>query len=517
MHADVQWLGVWGVADPTRSEGSLDRYLTPRPHPGLLRQFEMPPNVLVVPQSLEPKEGLHRLISRDLSQSRQLTPVQQGVHSEVRRTPYRGMDFGGLEGEITSITGQLFPGVFIARVKGTVALPTSIEDPKSLSSLAPLRSARSIAAVDRAMRVMAMAAGGVRVEDLGSYRYNDDYFGIYVRVPFQPSAFEQVIGSWDADLVGLLVGSSASVLQAGVIGRVMDASASLNEKSRVERLLLNKQGALYVHPSGPYEGPHPARFSRTIDLVMLAQFAATYLQNRAFFERWPTYSRFIGEKLKVWIEKPMVVLQSSTSNRLTWESLAAALSLDERLDLWQGANGLSLDEDLSRRFNQAPAEWWLIPNFHRAMEMDVEPRDVLPGVSDAALREFILQDKEEASRCRAAGNFRAAAVMAGAAAEGVLLGIALRRDGDGAKRKLQKLAFQELIEACCPGYANDPKNTSKVDWLIQPGTAAVLDIAARPWRNFVHPGLVLRSQRNATEATANAALSALDLLLVDRN
>jgi hypothetical protein len=123
-----------------------------------------------------------------------------------------------------------------------------------------------------------------------------------------------------------------------------------------------------------------------------------------------------------------------------------------------------------------------------------------------------MADRIESMRCRITGNYRASVVMAGIAIEGVLLDTVINSSNITRAQAL-KLHFQELIEAACPGFNDDPSNARNAQRSIAPKTAQLLDGVLRKWRNYVHPGVALRSGDEVTKATADAAIAALDLLL----
>jgi len=250
-----------------------------------------------------------------------------------------------------------------------------------------------------------------------------------------------------------------------------------------------------------------------MDLATLAHFVSSFLANTEFAGQWPGFSDFIGRRVATWIEDSKLVFRSSTSNRLTWDACGVALSLSDAVAQWRRSRAIPQSAALPLSHSQASSDWWALQDFQRAFEQSVPVEAIIPTVSDVGLRDFILRDREESIRCRATGNYRAAVVMAGAAAEGLLLGTLLATDKKTAPERLLTLGFQDLIKNCCPGYKDDPNNKSNRARLISVETAVLLDSVARPWRNYVHPGLALRSAHEVGKATADAAVAALDLLM----
>jgi hypothetical protein len=514
VQVEAQWLGVSPLRDRLWSDPRLTKYFRIRGHAGLARGFNMPANVQVVPHSLSPTDGMHRLISRDLTQASSIQASTPASATETPGLPYREVCLGETPGEISSVTAEIFPGVLVVRVKARLSIPFEDDGTSLLKSLAKLRSPRSIPAVDRAIRMVNLRVNSDTSNDLLGARYSEQYFGLRIELPYGSQEFEAVVPSWQPDLIACLIGTSDSrYLRPALIEKVSEASRTLNEKSPVESLLLNKQGFLYLVPQGPYRGPHTSRFTRTMDLATLAHFAYSFLANTEFAGQWPGFSDFIGRRVATWTEDSKLVFRSSTSNRLTWGACGVALSLSDAVAQWRRSHAIPQSASLPLSHSQAPEDWWALQDFQRAFEQSVPVEAILPTVSNVSVRDFILRDREESIRCRATGNYRASVVMAGAAAEGLLLGTLLETDKETAPEKLSSLGFQDLIKKCCPEYMGDPGNKGNHTRLISVETAVLLDNVARPWRNYVHAGLALRSAQEVGKPTADAAIAALDLLM----
>ena len=177
----------------------------------------------------------------------------------------------------------------------------------------------------------------------------------------------------------------------------------------------------------------------------------------SYREEWPKFGEFVARRIAHWVQESSLVFRASTSHRLTWEALCSALSLDDAVALLSRPTP---DRAGARTTNfevQAPENWWAVPDFREAFEQSVPISALLPSVQEQELREFINRDREEALRCRAAGNYRAAVVMAGAAVEGLLLGTLLSRDNSIQPSSAMGLAFQELLEEVLPRISRRSK------------------------------------------------------------
>lgn len=511
---EAQWLGVSSLSERAWSDTAVKKYFRVREHPRLMRAFSVPANVAVAPHSLSPTDGLHRLITRGMDRSRLIDENTDASPAELASLPYGPLQLGPLDGEITSVKAELFPGVVVARVTAKFEVPFDGTAPTLMRSLGALRSARTIPAVDRSMRMLTMKVRDPDATRIEQHRYEAQYFGFRVELPIGPDDFLALIPEWESDLIGCLIGGiSPRLLNPDVIKKVGSASGRLNEKALHEKLLLNKQGLLYLLPRAPYEGPHTSRFDRSMDLATIAHFASAFLAHSSYLEAWPKFGNFVARRIAYWVQESALAFRASTSHRLTWEALCSALSLDHAVALLSRPIANGVDTSPPNLDAQVPENWWSVPNFREAFEQSVPISALLPSVQEQELRDFINRDRQEALRCRAAGNYRAAVVMAGAAAEGLLLGTLLSRDNSIQPTSAMTLGFQELLKKCCPGYQDDPNNKGAHNRHISAATAILLDNVVRPWRNFVHPGLALRSSQDVGRPMADAALAALDLLM----
>ncbi|HEY9257286.1 hypothetical protein, partial [Chitinophaga sp.] len=406
------------------------------------------------------------------------------------------------------------PGVLIARVKARIEIPWDGSSDKYLKELAKLRSARNLAPVDHALRMVNFLSRGDRSESFEKSRYNEDFFGISATLPLEFNAFQSFLKNKTEDVVSLLIGApDPEVLKKNLVKKVVNRNEKLNEKSKAEHLMINRQGIVYILPEGNYRGPHTARFDRTMDLAVLGHFCSIFLENRDMFRTYPTYTKFIGEKVDSWIHKSELSFKSSVSNRLAWDVLSRSLKLKEHALDWHSNFTTTLEKEANSFFQNVQEDWWRDPNFPRLLDNQHDTdNDPTRTLSDPSLQDFVRRDRMEALRCRTTGNYRASVVMAGAAIEGTLLSNALKL-GKTSKEKLVKMSFQDLIKESCSGYKDDPTNRRNAQRSIKPETANLLDNVLRPWRNYVHAGLAFRADQEVTKPAADAAIAALDLLL----
>jgi hypothetical protein len=512
MLVDVQWLGVAAIESLNWQDPRLKKYFNLRPHSNLFGQFGIPQQHWVVSYSLTPTDGFHRLLTRSMAE---LGPVGESTHAPYDTIPVDDL----FSFTITSVTADIFPGgIVIARVKGKLKFE-SFHDwiQTRYSELRSFRTPRLTAVVDKAIRhVFALAkADRGSVERRSPY---GDYFTMRLLVPAGKSAIADLLATRRQELAGLLIGMpNSSELGEGVVDSILRENSSLNEKASSEILLLNAQGALHVLPGDGYVSPHHKRLQKVADLATLAQFAKTFLRDDSRYSiNWPTFAGFLGDKLAHWVESPTLAFSSSYANMLTWERLSQVLSLHEHLSVWRAALPNSrrvVEQRSASKFLKDV--WWEVPDVEALLEEEHATKpDPLSFVIDTELHDFISGDREEAKRCAATGNYRAAIVMAGAAIEGVLLALVLSDRPNTDRTGLLRKNLRELIEECCPSFNRELGRSESVPRrLIHRETAKFIDYTCRPWRNYVHPGLTLRAEQPANSEMAVACISALELLI----
>jgi hypothetical protein len=420
--------------------------------------------------------------------------------------------------EITAISGELFPGdVLIARVKARAYF----EEPEQwltseYGKLQGLRTPASTGIIDEVVRhffSLTVADRNVEARRFSTH----GYFAMKVNLPCQ-SLNETRDENWRLrEAVSLLVGApNTAELGQYVVDAVSSMNEPLNQKAEAELLLMNRQGALYLLPQAGYTSPHQSRFEKLADMAVIALYAQEFLTDSTnLSSRYPAFSRFIGQKLSEIITSPALVFKSSYSNRLAWENFSESLMLRDHLVEWQTSASVSAGKPAS--LTTAPSlrnDWWEFDNLGQLLEDGhSSPQSSLSFIQPVDLREFITSDWQEAKRCLVAGNYRASIVMAGAAVEGLLLAT-LIDDQRAVSSSTYRAGLQQLIEACCPGFNDGSRQfTTRPHRLISTETANMINGACRPWRNFIHPGVAVRSSTDASVEMANASVSALELLI----
>jgi len=160
---------------------------------------------------------------------------------------------------------------------------------------------------------------------------------MHIRLPQNAEDFDDTVRPIKQQVAALLIGmTNAEMLRDDLIDRIHDSSEDLNFKARAELLLLNRQGFVYLLPSGRYEGPHLHRFDRTRDLAILACYARGFLRDgHDYAQNRQTESVSILRRLGQWIKYPEITFDASVSHTLAWSTLSENFLLTERLAAWQ--------------------------------------------------------------------------------------------------------------------------------------------------------------------------------------
>jgi len=428
-------------------------------------------------------------------------------------------DGGRFPFELTSISGELFPGnVLVARVKARAYF----DEPgqwltSEYAKLQSLRTPASTGVVDNVVRHVYSLALGDR--DIGARRFSPSgYFLMKISLPCS-SIEETRDKNWKLrEAASLLVGApNAAELGQHVVDSLSSLNEPLNQKAEAELLLMNQQGALYLLPTAGYVSPHQSRFEKLADMAVVALYAQEFLADSArYSSRYPVFSRLIGQRLSEIVTSPALAFRSSYSNRLAWENLSNSHALRDHLAAWDSSS-----PTFTGKATSTPAsltgKWW---ETHELPQLLEDSNSSIPSplsfIQSAELREFVTSDWQESKRCLVSGNYRASVVMAGAAVEGLLLATLIDDRGAASASAAYQLGLQQLIEECCPGF-NDrsQQNNTSVHRLIGVATANMINSACRPWRNFIHPGVTMRTAADASVEMANASVSALELLIAE--
>jgi hypothetical protein len=348
-HAEISWVATTQIgARPDKAV--LNRYFHAEPRTSLFRSRSVSERLWVVPQGLSPRDGFHRLATR------------AALNHEVSRTPYPRIKITPrFTVQISSLSADLFPGDVLTVTINAKAWLSDAEKPESLMrDLKAARLPKRIAVVDSLVREAIMLVQGNRDADARLRVNYDDYFLMALELSQTPDMLDNLLDKVKAETIALLIGAAnEALLRPELIADVNESSAGLNTKAIGERLLINRQGALYIQSAGHYNGPHSNRFARSRELVRLALYTRAFLRDeRQFSVRHRRLADFIIRRLEQWIEYPDLTFDASVSETRTWEVLLEQLLLHQRLSAWTQLNRGSLDGQSLNDIALLEPAWW---------------------------------------------------------------------------------------------------------------------------------------------------------------
>lgn len=367
---EARWIAVSSTRGLAPVSLASSKYFKAEPHTGLLSEFGIEQVFSVVPYLLTPAVGFHEWATQNFDSP------GQGFDSTQRRTPYSATSLTKeISAIVTNVEASLFPGQISVQISAKMKLPWLGDFSTSVSPLLKLRSLKEIPLIKHlAVSTIALAHGQKKIDEVA---INSTYFAFELTTPQTLAGFQASQESLQRPLTALLTGTtSPDALSNLLVEKVQRSSEEMNEKSNVERLILNRLGLVYVVPSSPYVGPHNARFQRSFKLAVLATYCLEFLRDRELFKQHELLqAHFVGAKIKNWVENPELIFDSSFSHTVTWRTLSEAMHLEQRLSLWQETlepidSHYKIEwESLSR------SRWWAVPDLTSALKESRIRRD----------------------------------------------------------------------------------------------------------------------------------------------
>lgn len=359
----ARWVAVSSTRGLSQASLSSSAYFSAEPHLGLFTDLGIEPVFSVVPYSLTPTPGFHEWATHAFRSD------DTNFEKSQRRTPYHEVPLSkNIRATVTSVGASVFPGQISVRVTAKFMLPWLGDLASSIKPLLEVRSLKEVPFINHiSLATIALAQGSKKLEN---FNINSTYFAFFIRLPHSLTTFQESKETLERSLTSLLIGTKVPASLSNVlVENVQRASERMNEKSSVESLLLNRLGMIYAVPSSKYEGPHSSRFSKSVNLAILATYCLEFLRDRELFKQHELLqSHFLGSKIQNWIERPEIVFDSSFSHTVTWQTLSQALHLRQRLEMWKE----TLEPvDASRKIEWetlSRTQWWLERDLSSALE-----------------------------------------------------------------------------------------------------------------------------------------------------
>jgi hypothetical protein len=497
MSADIVWKIVTTLRRNILASSELPgTAFNASPNTGLFTQFSLPLKRAYVPLALIPTSSFNDIIAK--------CALRSGHRLQDKKLPYH-LELPGVGPCTVSIQFRLYvPNIaaLTVRVKPISGGLTKVP----FDSLFSLRTPPSPSIV----RAILRWSIGILEGDPAASMAGPEFM-VYSGFQFRDAAESDALGQyWQLNkrrFVGLLIGNTNyEGMHDDIITSVDQKCEQLNKKTTKEHLVFNKQGALYITSTGDRGHRQGDRFSRAMDLAEIGMVYRAFLDNtyparRSGQEAFLDYTFGL---IKSWIEQPRAILSSSYTNTLHWEVLVSEFALVDKLRLIERENSSWLEPLLMERseyFAQVSDRWWDAPAFAATMLERARMIDssYLNFIHDQNFRASIAADLREADRSLLARNYKAAVVLAGAAAEAILL--ALLEQSAIPIAKLREKGLAVYVRAVREhGLVRDA------------GALDLIDSTLREWRNLVHPGLVLRTGVTLDERRAKLAVSSVHLI-----
>lgn len=226
-----------------------------------------------------------------------------------------------------------------------------------------------------------------------------------------------------SEYVGILIRNrDYAQMSDDITKRVWQKNRSFTAKTARKRLLIDKQGLLYLTAivfEGQKVKSQPPEFSRTHDLYEIAlvfdAFLKNYLSLRLQNEK---LTESILYKIHPWIDTPEVIF-SSFSYRNLWELLIEEFKLESRIQYIVK----QVDIDLERQLRE---EYKRLTSSDKHPEADTFFSNIESEIQNSSIereiKEVALYDLDQAKIAYKQKAFKACVIMLGAVLEGLMLG-----------------------------------------------------------------------------------------------
>jgi hypothetical protein len=508
VHA--RWIAVYDIGDLRWDKAPINSFTRPQLHRAIFKDFDTNPHEAVVPHRLRPTRAFHDIIQKALGAAG-TTDTTDSVEQEE-----------GLQLASNWIllapkwTLDLYPaGLLVIQIEGSLHY---LDDDALLENLRFIRRLTHPKLREFCEKLVSLATGSRETHRLNPLR-DAFLFDVEARI--------DVDRSWDwlsqhrALLVGALVGAPAAAISERLVAAVEESCAQLNVKASNEVLYLNGQGGIrFSNIDDKQPTPYRDRMARIANLWEIALFVYGLLTERSSeLPRSPLSLTYIADRVTRWVTIPSIFLPTGMANQLNWKVITSGLGLEGLLQSWSQFSANCVSAQDLQTLLAAGSDRWEVKGFPDTLDLDRSADPIrLDFVSNSELADLIVLDIREAQRSLATGNYRAAAVFAGAAMEGMLLALAAAPSPVPQGSPLLSGGLQDYIRIVCPDAFTAPKGASRTGRnMISSGCGVLLDQVCRPWRNFIHAGRFLAADTSVSRAEATLSVTAIELLLVEGN
>ncbi len=317
----------------------------------------------VVPLALTPTNVHHQEIRKRL--------VQLGLPISDPRFPYNLQTRDGRWAALTLRIALLPPNVVVmtARLRGLAVGVTDF--------------ARDLIRIQRVdehpylRHIFTWTAG--LVQSLNHRDYTDVPSksivpALHFRSPVSGTKTPAWLSDNETALVGIVIRNGKYTSMNAVIPRKMlEKNSDLNVKSDDERVLIDKQGLLYV--SGDESGSR--HFQRLVNLQGLALAFEAFLSNYSYNRtEAPEYFDFVLDKVERWVNTPGAVLRRSVATIHAWQLLCAEFQLAADVNTILSGSASARLAQTRELFDRMSHQWWQIDDFAERLSTELRAHRV---------------------------------------------------------------------------------------------------------------------------------------------
>jgi len=466
------------------------------PNIGLFSQFSLPLNLSYVPQFMEPTVVFHNAIKKLLKEKLAITVKE-------KKFPYK-INLPILRNE------SLFKLQIRLFLPNIVSVSVNLIISEEISDIDFLIKCQDVTNKKPISNILQWTIGMIETLDHINFDPNQRFISkpaLHLDGISTDEEFQEHFNNNISDYVGILIrNNSKRNMGKEIPSRIIQKNNEHNLKSAYEKLLIDKQGILYL-TSKEFKKKNitASKLSKCFDLYEIANviglFMENYLQIRCNNE---DFADFLLYKIRPWIEKPEVIFRNSKSNQHIWALLINEFELRGLIELISEPDIIDSVSEKSKYFNKWALEWWNYKEIGSLIsrKLDLSRNVQFNFLSNTDLKNLIIEDYYEAISSLHSKNYKSTILLCGSIAEAILIDI-LISNNPSSINQLLKYTLSEATEA--------------VKSLINNKELLSLLTPLRNFRNLIHPGVQVRKSLIPDESIAKIAMETLNLLIKELN
>lgn len=280
---------------------------------GLYSQFSLPKSLGYVPHLLEPTVVFHQVIKNELA--------KQDIKIINKKFPYN-IDVPNLNAQVLlNIKIRLYPTNILSLTVTVSGFPSTLD-------AVELINYQRLDKLEPIPHIIQWTIGMVETLDHKNFNPSQPLRSksiVYLDGVCRPEDFKNHIKENVSQYVGILIRNDYYKTMDEEIQRlILEKNKDHNLKFSQELLLIDKQGILYVKPTGTMAPK--SRFSKIQELYEIAIIFGEFLSNDLSFHiQKEDLANF--NKIRQWIEDPEAVFRYSVEHKKMWKLLLREFEL----------------------------------------------------------------------------------------------------------------------------------------------------------------------------------------------